>query len=320
MLGRKTSTVNAALLLLMAMGASAQTEWFPLNQGNQWVYRLAGRFGKPENIVLEVAGSQQAGDQTYTVVKGLPTGNVLLRAGGDGKMYVWNSEAKQETLWLDFSAPQDSTFPGGAGEPCTGQARVAARNASYKGPVGASDRALVVAYTPTCADAGITEDVFLPYIGLVRRTSTSIAGPVVMELSYTRLGGVTVLSDKEVSFLLSLDKPVYTLGTDTSLTARFALRTTFEKPLTLTFPSGQTFDLAIRNDKGETVSQWSTGMAFTQAVRTEDFGPGEKNWVVTVLLQNGNGPLPPGKYQAEAWLTAAQGKTYSASAGFERRR
>lgn len=312
-------------LLLLAVSALCfgQTDYFPLNPNNQWIYQAGGRFGQ-QMWTVEVAGLRTAGDRTYAVVTGFPQGELLLRPAGDGKMYVWNAEQKAESLYLDFSAPLEAPFPT-AVDPCTGKGRVVSRAAGYKGPIGEVPQALEIAYDPAgCADAGITSDVWAPYIGLARRTMTTIAGPVTFELIYARLGGVTVVSDRETFFQLTLDKPLYTANlmppvdpaqATPLLRARFTLRHTGEKPLLVELPSGQVYDFAIRDNKGETVYQWSAGKAFPQVVEQMAVGPGERNWVLVIPLARDGKVLEAGDYVAEAWL-ATTPKRYSAAVGF----
>jgi hypothetical protein len=103
------------------------------------------------------------------------------------------------------------------------------------------------------------------------------------------------------------------------LTARLTLRNTAE-PIQLTFPSGQSYDLVIRNEKGDILYRWSDGKAFTLAIRTLTFGPGELNFLIQVPLATPDGkPFPQGRYLAEAWLSTLNPKTYAASAPFDLR-
>lgn len=321
----KERGLGCALLLLAGCGASyAQTDYFPLNPHNQWVYQSAGGSGQ-QTWTVEVSETRTVNERTYVVVTGFPQGELLLRPGGDGRMYVWDAEKKAESQYLDFSAPVDAAFPTTV-DPCTGNGRTVSRAAGYKGPIGEVPKALEIAYAGAgCADAGITSDVWAPYIGLVRRTITTIAGPVTFELVYARLGDVTVVSDREASFQLTLDKPVYTANlmppVDPGqpapvLRARFTLRNTSEAPVKLTLPSSQVYDFAIRDEKGGTVYAWSEGRVFNQVVQDLEVGPGERNWVLTIPLSLDGKVLDAGKYVAEAWLATAF-KQYSASVGFQ---
>jgi hypothetical protein len=133
-------------------------------------------------------------------------------------------------------------------------------------------------------------------------------------------------SRPQLSFGMALDNSVYTVNRMPpvpvpppvpTLTARLTLRNTAQ-PITLTFPTGQSYDLEIRNENGAVVYRWSDGRAFTQVFRTETFGPGEKSFTVQAPLAGADkNPLPQGKYVAEGWLTTQGTKTFDASVGFE---
>jgi hypothetical protein len=186
-------------------------------------------------------------------------------------------------------------------------------------PVGDVENALVVNYpVANCADAGLSTDAFIPYVGLIERESITIAGPRYLRLVYARLGGVTVLSEPEVAFRLALDKQRYGGENTPVLTARLTLRSTQSEPVELTFSSGQRFDLVIKDESGREHFRWSDGRSFTQAIESERFGPGERNWVVEVpLASRGGERLPPGKYTAEAFLATISPRAFAASVGFE---
>jgi hypothetical protein len=124
-----------------------------------------------------------------------------------------------------------------------------------------------------------------------------------------------------VTFGLSLDRAVYFCPTLPSapaqLLARLTLRNTLADPLRLDFPTPQVFDLAVRDERGEIVYQWSDGKYFPQVLHSETIDQGEKNYAVSVRLANrGGAPLPPGSYLAEAWLTTSGGRFYAARVGF----
>ena len=101
------------------------------------------------------------------------------------------------------------------------------------------------------------------------------------------------------------------------LHAQFKVENTGEQPLTITVPSGQEFDLVIRNEAGEEVFRWSDGKFFTQALQTIPFSPGERVYTVDVPLSGGAQPLPPGRYTVEAWIATAAPKLYQATTAFE---
>ena len=319
---------NIALTFLAAAwtASAATPDYWPLEPGNQWIYRSTGGAGT-QISTIEVLRNEVAGSRVYSVLRLSGAGDVWVRMDESGRFYAWDPRTRAESLWADFGAPTGSAYET-ALDPCNRTARVESRRADYRGPVGEFSEALHIAYpAANCADAGLTAEYYLPYVGLVRRDSLTIAGPRRMDLIYARLGGVTVISEPSVSFVLSLDKAIYTADlmppVDPAravprMTARLALRNGQNEPIELVFPSGQSFDLVLRNDKGEAVYRWSDGRMFTQALRRENLAPGhERNEVAVVPLGSEAGPLPQGRYTAEAWLTLERGRVYASVAAFE---
>jgi hypothetical protein len=287
-------------------------DYFPLHVGNQWVYRQTGRIaGEP--VVVHITEGRQFRTRFfdgpyYVLLQGLPGGPAWLRQDENGVLYQFDPDTEQETVWARFRTAQGETYRTSI-NPCNGTARVESRNQTVKVPAGEYGGALAISYPgANCADAGLTEDVFLPWIGLVKRTSLTIAGPHTLELAYARVGGVTVLGEPEVSFQLALDKPRYEAGQQ--VTARFTVRATQSEPLELIFPSGQRFDLVFRNERGDVVYRWSEGRAFTLALGTERIF-GERNWVVQAPV-----PAEPGSYIAEGWLTTTPPRVFRSQIGF----
>lgn len=311
----------------MGLGAvAAGPDYFPLQPGNQWVYRSTGRAGT-DVMTVEVAGADTFGGNGYYLVRGLPGGDAWLRLADDGTLYAYDPAAKHDTVWAAFGSAEGSDYAT-AIDPCSATARVQSRAAKLSFPLGDFSNALQVVYPPgKCADAGITEDYYLPWVGLVQRTYSTIAGPKTWNLIYARLGDITVLSEKSASFSLSIDRSVYTADlmppVDPAravpvMTARLTIRNTQDPPLKLEFPSGQTYDVELLNEKGDVVYQWSRGKAFTMIYRTEPLAYGERNWAVAVPLGTPDGkPFPEGKYTVQAWLTTAGTRQFSATAGFE---
>jgi hypothetical protein len=96
------------------------------------------------------------------------------------------------------------------------------------------------------------------------------------------------------------------------LAARLTLHSTSPDPIQLHFPSGQSFDFQIFNEKGDTVFTWSANRSFVMIIRDEMFGPGEETFGLAAPLAN----LPPGRYKAEAFLTTDPIR-YRADVAFE---
>jgi hypothetical protein len=298
------------LVLAVAGAALGQTEFFPLQTGNQWIYR-----GPAGVWSAQIVGAQVFGAHEYFLWQSSTGEAAWLRMAEDGTLWQLEPEGRREQVRVAFATPEGGVFETVA-DPCHREGVMEKKNTVHRGPVGEFHGALVVRYpAANCADAGLDREVYAPWIGLVHRSGITIAGPRASELIYARLGGVTVLSAPEVAFSLTLDRAVYR---EPLMLARLTFRHSQPEPIALTFPSGQTFELVIRNERGNEVYRWSDGKAFTLAIRRLEFGAGESNWPVSVELRDREGkPFPPGRYFAEAWLTTMGPKAFAASVPFE---
>ncbi len=343
MLGIRITIVS----FLLCAALSAQTVWMPLDEGNLWIYRASGAAGAA-SYTVRVDRAATFGSRTYysVVTEGQITGFISatplspgdtvlvsgngplwLRNSDDGRIMMWDERTSSERVWLDTAAK-----PGGTSEssvdPCNPTSTVVSREAKYSGPIGDFDYALQIRYGPGgCADAGLESDFLLPWVGLVSRTAQTFAGPRRYDLVYARLGTATVVSAPELTFSLTIDRPVYTANLmppvvpDNAiprLYARMTLRNTTATPVTLEFATGQQFEMVLWNDQGTPAWRWSDGRAFTQAFHNITVSKGEKVWTETIRLAaadaaGGMGPLPEGRYVLECWLTTTEGRTFTAS-------
>ncbi len=308
MLGKRISIASSLFCLPALAVFGADADYFPLMIGNSWVYRTT-QATVPDVQTAEVTGTTFINSQNYFRVRFFGR-ELLLRKDEKNILQQYDSDSQSEKVWLDATGVEGSSVPANL-DSCTASGTIQSSNAQIKVPAAEFQNALQLVFQPVCADAGITEAFLVPYTGFARITWTSIAGPRVYDLVYSRTG-VTELSDKQTSFRISLDQDVYTPSR--TLMVRLTLRSTQSDPVTLNFPTGQDADVAIRNEKGETVYLWSSGKAFPQIYRTVKFGPGEKNVVLTLPLPS----LPPGKYTAEGYLKT-EPRVYVATIPFELR-
>ncbi|MGH9661981.1 MAG: BsuPI-related putative proteinase inhibitor [Bryobacteraceae bacterium] len=292
---------------LLAAGTSAgQSEFFPLHAGNQWIYR-----SNVDVRVVEIARTAQFQGRQYALLRNGFGGEDWLRMDDNGTLLRYDPQTQREQTWVAFATPEGGAFET-ALDPCNQRGVVTAAKAPHTGPVGEFAETFQVRYpSANCADGGLEREVYARWIGLVQRVHITIAGPRVYDLIYARIGGVTVLSERELSFSITLDRSLVEQG---ALLVRMTLRHSQPQPLSLLFGSGQTYEIAIRDEKGDIVHRWSDGKGFILIVRNESFPAGERNWVEPLRLS-----LPPGRYAAEAWL-ATTPRQFSASAGFEVKR
>jgi len=322
MSGKRISTASLLLIWTGLLGA-AEPDYFPLHVGNQWIYRAAGTRGDGL-LVLEITRTAQFEGRVYWLLHGLPQRDYWLRMDAEGTLWAYDPDAGREEVWYAFQKPEGEEYrtalPG-----ALSRAVIVSRKAHYKGPIGEVDYALEIEY-PGVFQVGVVRELFLPYIGMVYRRQNA-GGPAVItyELIYSRTGGVTVISEPELSISLTLDRAIYYADlmppvdperAAPVMTARITLRNVTGRPLELVWPSGQRYDFLIRNEKGDVVWRWSEGKAFILLFSTEAFS-GERNYVELIRLATPEGkPLAQGRYTLEAWL-ATQPRAYTATAAFE---
>ena len=78
---------------------------------------------------------------------------------------------------------------------------------------------------------------------------------------------------------MGLDASVTVESADDEVIFQLAVRNDGERPVELTFRSGQTAEFVVTND-GESVWRWSGERLFTQQVRTETLSPGSEKTAV----------------------------------------
>ena len=271
------------ILALWFPAAVFAQDYFPLQTGNQWIYRVSGGpsgVRVPTTFITEITSTRTLEGKEYFQLEGLPSGTLLLRRNEAGTLVFFSERDRAEHNWVAFEATTGEAFRTEI-DPCNTTAVIQSKNAELHGAIGDfREGALRVGYGPIqCADAGLIAETFLPYVGLAQRRMSNIAGEVVWDLIYTRLGRFTSFSESDRSFQVSLNGVRF--APDEPITVRMALHGATATPWELTFPSGQDFDIVIRNSNGEEVYRWSEGRFFTQAVRTLRI-TGERNFVAAI--------------------------------------
>ncbi|MDA1315856.1 MAG: BsuPI-related putative proteinase inhibitor [Acidobacteria bacterium] len=337
--GALKSAVVIAAVLVAAVAAQAQMPargrmakgarpavFFPLAVGNTWVYLQRGTFagGRVEVTVSEV---REFNGSEYFRLVGYAGRAAWVRSTDDDRLIEFNPETSTESLWYDFGAGLDEPWRSELPLDCTGEARIVGKPAVGNLRYVSDTEFLTVQYGPTeCADAGVTEEAFLPGVGLSRRTFLTIAGPQDLTLVYAKVGS-RVIGASQLLVSLSIDAPVYVANllppvdperAVPTLAATLTIRNTTDHPLQIVTPSGQQYDFSITDQNGQVVHQWSARRLFTQATTTIEVSPGERSFTVEIPLGNDKGqPFPAGAYSIEGWITGSGSKRYGAVAGFD---
>ncbi len=294
------------IALALAAGAFAQTpEYLPLQVGNQWIYRTTNALQQ----VVSVARKQVVNGNSYAVLAGFG-GEAWLRQTEDGVLVIYDPIARTERPYLNFVAPEGRGFATSI-HPCNTMGQMESR--SFKGtfPLGEFNGVASIRYGGlTCADAGLTAEFYLPYIGLLRRTEITIAGPRTYELTYARINGTVMIATAETTFALTTDKSVYLTSNAIAPTvfARMTLRS--DDDLVLEFTSGQQIEYQLSDRTGKVVFTWSASRSFVQGSQTLRINK-EQNWAELIPLRDADGkPLPPGRYILDGFVTTTGGPRY----------
>ena len=285
-------TFLVLMTVLVSGGSSGAAEMFPLNPGAVWEYRAEG---VAEPLTIQVGLNQlYAGGQVYSRLTGYVAEPLWVRLNEEGDLYYLDEESGQDRLLTMLNADTRAWFEAPyRGCEQEGQAHI--DGVPYPGPTGPIADTLVVRYRSfSCADVGVEAELFAANIGMVLRSVSTIAGPVVYWLTYADTGSVQLAPRGGVTLRLAVE-----VNGDESVTAMLRLTGEPGAGPTLPFPTSQEFDMLLRDESGAVLWRWSDGQVFTPALKERQAV--NLSYEVEIPLQQG---LPAGAYKVEAWLTS----------------
>jgi hypothetical protein len=287
----KTAIVAIGLHSCALWGA----DFFPLQAGNTWTYRepatrqtFSVRVGQP----VAIAG------HFYYDLTGYTDTDLLVRIDEtNGALLYWDGDRNHDVLLTSFEQ-----FEGGHWlapfRPCPeqdGQGQLKLGN--HDGPAGPIAGVLQIQYrTIGCADVGLQQEQYAEHLGMLRRVVSTIAGPRTFDLIAARVGNIVIDEVPSASFSVSLGP---TTGAGPVL-ATLRLHVTSKAPLTLSFPTSQEYDFALKDSVGTTLWKWSASATFLQALHQRIV---TDEWSATVEIPwptTSGGVLQPGDYTVEA--------------------
>jgi len=299
-------TLFLTLLFCGATGKAfaAEASLFPITQGNMWIYRDSST---GQTLTIDVRGQIYTGGKVYNKIYGYAYQPMLVREGENGSLYLYNEEMEREELLTSFDS-----FSGGWYDSrltnCGQLSQRQEKREEFRTPQGTTLQAVRLVYRNfNCADSGIEEELYLENVGLVRRTVSTIAGPRTYELVYGRAGLVTYDAQRGTAFRVGLDRNYIEAANNDPVRLTVSMRLTVRNAPShdLDFPSGQLYDIRVRDEKGNIVYQWSDGLAFPLA-GSHRYVPHELEFTQVIDLKDRSGaPLAGGYYTVEAWLTTA---------------
>jgi hypothetical protein len=301
-------------LVLSSVLAAQAADYFPLETGNTWLFKAITILStQPFQLdtsyqTVRVIGTERINDREYFQVSHFGRTVLLRKDGRTGNILVYDSSSGVESPWVALGLPVGSTFPSDL-DPCFPQGRIGSRTAEIGVPLGSFTDGVRVDFQDRCTTGGVRTQYYAPNVGLIRYEESTPTVPLIYSLVYYRVGDRTA-SVPQVSFTVAVDSPVYIPGN--LLNAQLTLRHGGSNQLALRFPSSQSFDLKVLDDKGQIVLTWSSDKSFLMVAREETLVPGELTYGATIPTDS----LPAGKYVLQAFLTTDP-ILYSGEVGFE---
>lgn len=301
----KTTTL---LLLTCSIGAAAGPSFFPLETGNEWVYRNAETGSA---FTVRVGVPVISGGNVYYTLSGYVDSRLFVRTGEDGSLYYRDEENERDLLLTSFEPFEGGWFHAPL-RPCEQEGQAAVRREEYQGAAGRFGALRIRYRSYDCADAGVTEELYAENVGMLSRTMSTIAGPQAFHLVTARIGKMELSRQAGGTFSVTINPP---RPSDESALA--ILRLAVSRPVVLRYASAQEYDVLLRDSEGRVAWRWSDGKAFPPVI-TEITVEGERLWRVEVPLRILELPLPSGRYSIEAWLpTGDERPQFAATAALE---
>ncbi len=179
--------------------ALAAGAWFPLQIGNQWVYRYDSRVVTSDYVTWTITGLEQRGDRTYYVLSTRPGSDMLLRNDSDGRVYRIRDAATQtEELWLDPTANPDPAA----------LLTIRQRNFTYTSALGTFSGGII--YETNQFSLIRETGTFVRGLGLVQRSSMLLTGSSGgftdgLQLVSVRIGKGIRLATDAVGFRIGVE-------------------------------------------------------------------------------------------------------------------
>jgi hypothetical protein len=291
---------------------AADVNYFPLETGNRWVYRASAP-GLARSFTITVGLPALIDGRTYYFVSGYASQRVLMRRDADGNLYVRSQETDRDLLLTAFD-PAFGSYPSPLREECAHVARPEESMVPYAPGRGADPLlAREIRYRCSCVGTGIESELYVNHVGMVRRVGISIGGPVAFELVYARAGRLTYEPETMVAFRVALpSSTVERADPQERPLLKGSLRVSSNgQPVTLDYPTMQTYDLQLRDSRGNVLATWSAGRLFGQASRQIRGQEISFDFEMPLADQAGKA-LADGDYVLEAWLPAEPGRPFAA--------
>jgi hypothetical protein len=297
--------MNALLLTLAASGAVYGENLFPLSAGNSWVYRDAAT---GDTFEVRVSVPIITNDQTYHYLKGFGPEKLMTRVNEFGSLVYWDEDLGIEKIITSFETGGSIGEFEGYGRQCATWGRTLEERRTSSGSAGRW-KVVQVDFQPyRCADAGELSEQYAENIGMVQRVVNTLAGPRTYDLVYARIGNQVIEAGERGRFNVAVLPGPDSASWDVML----RVDPTSSAGIPVRFPSGQEFDVRLRDQDGNILWIWSADKLFIQAEHVRQNIAG---WSAAVRIPHPvRTPEEIHYYTIEAWLTTAPGEAQFAAA------
>jgi hypothetical protein len=200
-LARATARVKCSPFPDPIGAALAANSYFPLQAGNEWVYRLNDRVLTSDYLLVRIPGVRIIGEQAWYVVLSsvgsTPPGEVLYRADPQGRIYQLDSQGR-EVLYLD---PTPSPDPAATLKILNGRGR------PFRNALGSFADSLAYTTTPSLI---LETGLLVRGVGRISSTTNMLSGSSGgflrgLDLVYARIGANIRFATPAISVALSVE-------------------------------------------------------------------------------------------------------------------
>ncbi len=259
------------LILLAVLSGAAfavpASSVFPGEVGDSWTFEVTMPWGAVNTETMTVIDKSGAYWRKWD---GHPfgTGQTWL-APYQERVYQWQGHLEPV---LETDAALNQSFPVSALAMCLDDATftLVDDDATIDTPAGTFYHCLAYSVSSQCSDAGLTEFVLCPGIGLVQYSSSNIAGPVVAKLASASIGGAVYPKPAGVEVIVQADKAVYDSG---DMRIRLELVNSSTETIDITYQSAQRINAELWKN-GQQCYSWGAHIRWMLFVNTEQLVPG----------------------------------------------
>lgn len=305
------------LIFTVSIHPTIASEYMPWVKGDNAVY--TNSFNNNEKIEID----QQIGRWLlYTNFAGL--GPIWIKTDPDNeKVYIRNSETGRKQLLVDFDDTEGTTTRIDVAPCNVGTVEIASKIEQINTPAGSFKDVIRLDFESSCADGGLLSAWFARSVGVVKWESSNIIGIVTSEMFEGTINGkdfpggllvkavfpdpIVVIDAEPFVHHIDMEPLKHPVKQVATVDVQLIIKNNTDRDLTYVFNSGQHFEIMLIDENGKTISRWSHGRGFTEAIETRILKQGEI-WSLggALKLRTDDGEdAPAGSYTMQIEMTSS---------------